>query len=132
MAERYDPQSIERKWQARWEAEGLYRVDLNATAPKYYALVMFPYTSGDLHIGHWYNFAPADTHARFQRMRGRNVFLPIGFDAFGLPAEGAAIKHGIHPYTWTRQNIERMTGQLKTIGGMYDWSHTLATCDPEY
>jgi leucyl-tRNA synthetase len=132
MAERYDPQAIERKWQARWEAEGLYEADLNAPASKYYALVMFPYTSGDLHIGHWYNFAPADTHARFQRMRGYNVFLPIGFDAFGLPAEEAAIKHGIHPYTWTRQNIERMTGQLKTIGGMYDWSHTLATCDPEY
>ncbi len=132
MAERYNPRAIERKWQARWEAEGLYRTDLSATADKYYALVMFPYTSGDLHIGHWYNFAPADARARFMRMRGRHVFLPIGFDAFGLPAEEAAIKNAIHPYTWTRQNIERMTAQLKNIGGMYDWSHTLATCDPEY
>src|SRR3954451_16550393 len=132
MAERYNPQAIERKWQARWEAEGLYRTDLADGADKYYALVMFPYTSGDLHIGHWYNFAPADAHARFMRMRGRHVFLPIGFDAFGLPAEEAAIKNNIHPYTWTRANIERMTAQLKNIGGMYDWSHTLATCDPEY
>jgi leucyl-tRNA synthetase len=132
MAEKYDPQAIERKWQARWEADGLYRCDLLAPAPKYYALVMFPYTSGDLHIGHWYNFAPADAHARFKRMQGYNVFLPIGFDAFGLPAEEAAIKHGIHPFQWTRANIERMTAQLKTIGGMYDWSHSLATCYPEY
>jgi leucyl-tRNA synthetase len=132
MADRYAPQEIERKWQARWDAEGLYRCDLHAPAPKHYALVMFPYTSGDLHIGHWYNFAPADTHARFKRMRGYNVFLPIGFDAFGLPAEEAAIKRGIHPFVWTRDNIERMTEQLKTIGGMYDWSHTLATCYPEY
>jgi leucyl-tRNA synthetase len=132
MAERYNPQTIERKWQARWEAEGLYRTPLADAADKYYALVMFPYTSGDLHIGHWYNFAPADARARYMRMRGHNVFLPIGFDSFGLPAEEAAIKHGIHPYTWTRQNIERMAAQLKNIGGMYDWSHTLATCDPEY
>ncbi|HZS02212.1 MAG TPA: leucine--tRNA ligase [Chloroflexota bacterium] len=132
MADRYAPQTIERKWQARWDAEGLYRCDLNASAPKHYALVMFPYTSGDLHIGHWYNFAPADAHARFKRMRGHNVFLPIGFDAFGLPAEEAAIKRGIHPFVWTRDNIERMTAQLKTIGGMYDWSHSLATCYPDY
>ncbi len=132
MADKYNPREIEPKWQARWEAAGLYRVDLHAPAPKYYALVMFPYTSGDLHIGHWYNFAPADTHARYKRMRGYNVFLPIGFDAFGLPAEEAAIKHGIHPYVWTRQNIERMTAQLKSMGAMYDWSHSLATCDPEY
>ncbi len=132
MADRYAPQTIERKWQARWDAEGLYRCDLNASAPKHYALVMFPYTSGDLHIGHWYNFAPADAHARFKRMRGYNVFLPIGFDAFGLPAEEAAIKRGIHPFVWTRDNIERMTAQLKTIGGMYDWSHSLATCYPDY
>jgi leucyl-tRNA synthetase len=132
MAERYNPQAIERKWQARWEADGLYRTDLHQSADKYYALVMFPYTSGDLHIGHWYNFAPADARARFMRMRGHHVFLPIGFDAFGLPAEEAAIRHGIHPYTWTRQNIERMAAQLKHIGGMYDWSHMLATCDPGY
>jgi len=132
MADRYAPQTIEHKWQARWDAEGLYRCDLNAPAPKHYALVMFPYTSGDLHIGHWYNFAPADAHARYKRMRGYNVFLPIGFDAFGLPAEEAAIKRGIHPFVWTRDNIERMTAQLKTIGGMYDWSHSLATCYPDY
>jgi leucyl-tRNA synthetase len=132
MADRYAPQTIERKWQAQWDAEGLYRCDLNAPAPKHYALVMFPYTSGDLHIGHWYNFAPADAHARYKRMRGYNVFLPIGFDAFGLPAEEAAIKRGTHPFVWTRDNIERMADQLKTIGGMYDWSHTLATCYPDY
>jgi leucyl-tRNA synthetase len=132
MAERYNPQAIERKWQARWEADGLYRTSLTDADKKYYALVMFPYTSGDLHIGHWYNFAPADARARYMRMRGHDVFLPIGFDAFGLPAEEAAIKNSIHPYTWTRQNIERMAAQLKNIGGMYDWSHTLATCDPDY
>ncbi len=132
MADRYEPQVIEPKWRARWEADGLYRCDLEAPGPKHYALVMFPYTSGDLHIGHWYNFAPADVHARFKRMRGYNVFLPIGFDAFGLPAEEAAIRRGIHPFEWTRDNIERMTDQLKTIGGMYDWSHWLATCYPEY
>ena len=81
MAEKYNPRAIEPKWRAQWEADGLYRTDLDASAPKYYALVMFPYTSGDLHIGHWYNFAPADAHARFQQMRGNNVFLPIGFPA---------------------------------------------------
>src|SRR5579885_3705182 len=128
VAERYNAPEIERKWQLQWEADELYRVDTATDRPKWYALDMFPYTSGDLHIGHWYNYAPADARARFMRMRGRHVFLPIGFDAFGLPAEEAAIKNAIHPYTWTRQNIERMTAQLKNIGGMYDWSHTLATC----
>ncbi|HEY8477677.1 MAG TPA: leucine--tRNA ligase [Chloroflexota bacterium] len=132
MVERYNPQTIEPYWRERWEREGLYKVAPDPSRPKYYALVMFPYTSGDLHIGHWYNFAPADTHARYKRMRGFNVLEPIGFDAFGLPAEEAAIKHGIHPRTWTIRNIERMTGQLKTIGAMYDWSKSLATCYPEY
>jgi len=132
MADRYQPLEIERRWQEEWERSGLYRVDDKADRPKYYALVMFPYTSGDLHIGHWYNYAPADTHARYKRMRGYNVLEPIGFDAFGLPAEEAAINHGIHPFTWTMANIERMKGQIKTIGAMFDWSREIATCMPEY
>ncbi len=132
MADRYDPLEIERRWQEEWARSGLYRAEQPPDRPKYYALVMFPYTSGDLHIGHWYNFGPADTHARYKRMRGFNVLEPIGFDAFGLPAEEAAISHGIHPHTWTMQNIQRMEGQLKTIGAMYDWSRELATCDPDY
>jgi leucyl-tRNA synthetase len=132
MADRYQPREVERRWQEEWERSGLYRVTDTSDRPKYYSLVMFPYTSGDLHIGHWYNFGPADTHARYKRMRGYNVLSPIGFDAFGLPAEEAAINHGIHPYTWTLANVERMEGQLKTIGAMYDWSRELATCQPDY
>src|ERR1051325_10592768 len=107
MPERYEPSAIEPKWQARWEADRLYEAHADAAKPKYYALVMFPYTSGDLHIGHWYNFAPADAHARYKRMCGFNVLAPIGFDAFGLPAEEAAINNGIHPYIWTTNNIRR-------------------------
>jgi leucyl-tRNA synthetase len=132
MADRYQPLEVERRWQEAWARSGLYRVNDASDRPKYYSLVMFPYTSGDLHIGHWYNFGPADTHARYKRMRGYNVLEPIGFDAFGLPAEEAAINHGIHPYTWTMANIERMEGQLKTIGAMYDWGRELATCQPDY
>src|SRR6266545_4532533 len=132
MADRYEPTKIEPKWQQRWEADRLYEAKADPGRPKYYALVMFPYTSGDLHIGHWYNFAPADAHARYKRMTGYNVLAPIGFDAFGLPAEEAAINHGIHPFKWTMDNIRRMEGQLKTIGGMYDWSREIATCMPEY
>ncbi len=129
---RYIPSDIEGKWQRQWEDDGLYVAATDASRPKYYALVMFPYTSGDLHIGHWYNYGIADAHARYKSMRGFNVLMPMGFDAFGLPAENAAIDRGIHPYTWTMQNVERMTQQIKTIGGMYDWSKTLASCLPEY
>ncbi len=132
MADRYQPLEVERRWQEEWERSGLYRVDDNSDRPKYYALVMFPYTSGDLHIGHWYNYSPADAHARYKRMRGYNVLEPIGFDAFGLPAEEAAINRGIHPHTWTMANIERMEKQLKTIGAMFDWSREIATCLPDY
>ncbi|MBI4319665.1 MAG: leucine--tRNA ligase [Chloroflexi bacterium] len=132
MSVKYDAPAIERKWQARWEADKLYETSEVSEKPKWYALNMFPYTSGDIHIGHWYHFAPADTHSRFMRMRGYNVMEPIGFDAFGLPAENAAIKSGIHPFEWTMRNIERMRRQLKTIGAMYDWSREIATCVPEY
>ena len=129
---KYNAPVIERKWQARWEQDKLYHAAERADKTKWYALNMFPYTSGDIHIGHWYHFAPADTHARFKRMQGYNVMEPIGFDAFGLPAENAAIKKGIHPFTWTMRNIENMERQLKSIGAMYDWSREIATCLPEY
>ena len=132
MVPKYNPQEIEKKWQARWEGDHIYEVHEKSERPKWYALTMFPYTSGDLHIGHWYAMAPSDVHARFKRMQGYNVLHPIGFDAFGLPAENAAIKHGIHPHTWTMRNIENMRRQLKSIGAMYDWSREVITCLPEY
>ena len=132
MVPKYNPQEIEKKWQARWEGDHIYEVHEKSERPKWYALTMFPYTSGDLHIGHWYAMAPSDVHARFKRMQGYNVLHPIGFDAFGLPAENAAIKHGIHPHTWTMRNIENMRRQLKSMGAMYDWSREVITCLPEY
>ena len=132
MGEGYDPKRIEPKWQARWEADGLYRTAEQPARPKCYFLTMYPYPSGDLHIGHWYVLTASDTKARHLRMRGRDVFFPIGFDAFGLPAENAAIQHGIHPYKWTMANIERMRGQLRSMGAMFDWAHEVVTCRPEY
>ena len=132
MVVEYNPQEIEKKWQQKWAEDNLYQVDKDDTRPKWYALTMFPYTSGDLHIGHWYAMAPADVHARFKRMQGYNVLHPMGFDAFGLPAENAAIKHGIHPSVWTMQNVENMRRQLKSIGAIYDWSREVITCLPEY
>ena len=130
--DKYNPQEIEKKWQDRWAADRLYRVVEDGPRPKWYELTMFPYTSGDLHIGHWYAMAPADVHARFKRMQGYNVIHPMGFDAFGLPAENAAIKRGIHPLTWTMQNIENMRRQLRTMGSVYDWDREVITCVPEY
>ncbi len=130
--ERYNHQSVEAKWRERWEKDGIYETDLNNADNKFYFLTMLPYTSGDLHVGHWYPMAPSDASARFKRMNGKNVFFPIGFDAFGLPAENAAIKRGIHPRTWTYDNIERMRGQLKSIGAMFDWKHEVITADPEF
>ncbi len=132
MAAKYIPQEIEKKWQEKWAETGLYRVTEDSPKPKYYALTMFPYTSGDLHIGHWYNNVPPDVQARFKRMQGYNVLHPMGFDAFGLNAENAAIKQGIHPYTWTMQNIENMRRQLKSIGAIYDWDREVITCLPDY
>ena len=132
MIPAYNPREIEPKWQERWEREGIYRAREDDSRPKWYALTMFPYTSGDLHIGHWYALAPSDALARFMRMRGYNVMHPIGFDAFGLPAENAAIKYGVHPREWTMRNIERMRRQLRSLGASYDWSREVITCLPEY
>ena len=129
---RYDPVELDAKWQARWEADRLHEAASDDPRPKWFALTMFPYTSGDLHVGHWYAEAPADAHARYMRMRGYNVLHPMGFDAFGLPAENAAIQRGIHPQTWTLDNVERMRKQLKTIGASYDWRREVITCMPDY
>ncbi len=123
----------EKKWRDAWKKEGVNKVQDSIKGKKnFYHLVMFPYPSGDLHIGHWYNFGPADVFARFKRMSGYNVMSPIGFDAFGLPAENAAIKRGIHPKTWTYKNIKTMTAQLERMGTIYDWDRTVITADPEY
>ena len=114
-------------------AAGLYDTDLHdTTQPKYYLLTMYPYPSGDLHIGHWYIVTPCDALARYRRMHGYNVFFPIGFDAFGLPAENAAIKSGGHPFTWTMANIENMRRQFRTMGAMFAWEHEVVTADPSY
>ena len=132
MADRYDHHAIEEKWQRRWEEDNLYHAPDFGDRPKWFALTMYPYPSGDLHIGHWYAMTPSDVQARYKRMRGYNVMFPIGFDAFGLPAENAAIKRGIHPLTWTMKNIERMRGQLRSMGIMFDWNREVVTCHPEY
>ena len=128
----YDPTALERRWQVRWAESGLYKTDEDPEKTKHYALTMLPYPSGDLHVGHWYAMTPSDTRARFMRMRGFRVFFPIGFDAFGLPAENAAINRGIHPYKWTISNIENMRGQLRQMGAMFDFGSEVVTCDPEY
>jgi len=131
--ERYDPVSIEPRWQQRWEQLGLHRTELaDDSRPKYYLLTMYPYPSGDLHIGHWYIVTPTDAIARFHRMHGENVFLPIGFDAFGLPAENAAIKGGFNPRDWTMRNIENMRRQFRSMGATFDWESEVVTCDPIY
>lgn len=132
MPDPYIPQEIEPKWQKKWEEDRLYRSLIDPNKPKHYALTMLPYPSGDLHIGHWYAMAPSDARARFMRMRGYNVLFPMGFDAFGLPAENAAIQHGIHPYTWTMSNIEKMRRQLRSMGAMFDWEREAITCLPGY
>ena len=129
---RYDAVAIDRKWQERWERDGIYRVNDDDPRPKWFEMTMYPYPSGDLHIGHWYAMAPSDAHARFRRMQGYNVLHPIGFDAFGLPAENAAISRGIHPYEWTMSNVDNMRRQLRSIGAIYDWDREVVCCLPEY
>ena len=128
----YDHREIERRWQQRWEADGLYRSVVDWDRPKHYALTMLPYPSGDLHMGHWYAMTPSDARARVMRMKGFNVLFPIGFDAFGLPAENAAVQRNIHPADWTWANIERMRRQLRSMGAMFDWEREAVSCDPEY
>ena len=129
---RYSPREIEGKWQERWARDKIYQVRDDDPRPKWYELHMYPYPSGDLHIGHWYAMSGADVHARLRRMQGYNVLHPMGFDAFGLNAENAAIKRGIHPYKWTMDNIGNMRRQLRTMGPMYDWDREVVTSDPEY
>ena len=129
---RFPHESIENKWQQRWRESNLYRVNDDDPRPKWYELTMYPYPSGDLHVGHWYAMTGADIHARFRNMQGYNVLHPMGFDAFGLNAENAAIERGIHPHSWTMDNIKRMRDQLASMGPMYDWDREVVTCVPEY
>ncbi len=132
MNEKYNPQEIEPKWQARWEADGQYTAEQDDTKPKYYFLEMFAYPSGDLHWGHIRNYTIGDAVARYKAHTGYTVLHPTGFDAFGLPAENAAIKRGVHPRDWTYRNIHNMQGQFRRMGYSYDWAREFATCDPTY
>ena len=133
MLNTYSPTKVEKKWQKKWQKEGAYTVDLEKATDPFFSMVMFPYPSGDkLHVGHWYNFAPADSYARFMRMQGKQVFTPMGFDAFGLPAENYAIKTGVHPDDSITSNVETMITQLKRIGCMYDWDKMVNTSKSEY
>ncbi|MEO8608628.1 MAG: leucine--tRNA ligase [Chloroflexota bacterium] len=129
---KYNPQAIESQWQQKWENDKLYRAQVDWDKPKHYALTMLPYPSGDLHIGHWFAMTPSDARARYMRMKGFNVLFPMGFDAFGLPAENAAIQRNIHPMKWTYANVERMRNQMKNMGTMFDWERQTVSCYPEY
>ena len=129
---KYIPQEIESRWQQRWDEDQLYCALVDHSKEKYYSLTMLPYPSGDLHIGHWYAMTPSDARARYMRMQGYNVMFPIGFDAFGLPAENAAIKRNVHPKEWTYKNIDNMRRQLRTMGAMWDWEREAVSCDPGY
>ena len=131
-AERFDPATFEQKWRDRWEADLLYAAHDDDPRPKKYDLTMYPYPSGDLHIGHWYAMTGPDIVARMHRMQGFNVMFPMGFDGFGLPAENAAIDRGIHPATWTYQNIDNMRRQMRLMGASFDWNREVVTCDPSY
>ncbi|QJA07970.1 leucine--tRNA ligase [Romboutsia sp. CE17] len=129
----YNHKSVESKWQKTWAEKNQYKTDtLDASKPNYYTLEMFPYPSGKIHMGHVRNYSIGDVVARFKKMEGYNVLHPMGWDSFGLPAENAAIKHGIHPHKWTMENIEDMKGQLKLLGLSYDWDREVATSTPEY
>jgi leucyl-tRNA synthetase len=132
MQERYEPAAVEGSAQAAWAAANAFAADESAPGEKYYCLSMFPYPSGRLHMGHVRNYTIGDVLARFMRMQGRNVLQPMGWDAFGLPAENAAMANGMPPAKWTRDNIAYMKGQLQSLGLAIDWSRELATCDADY
>ncbi len=131
-ADHYPFREIDAKWQRRWEESGLFRAREDAGRPKYYCLEMFPYPSGRIHMGHVRNYAIGDAVSRYKRMRGYNVLYPMGWDAFGLPAENAAIDHGVHPAIWTHENIVAMKAQMKKLGISYDWDREVTTCEPDY
>ncbi|MDM8553059.1 leucine--tRNA ligase, partial [Desulfobacterales bacterium HSG2] len=132
MNEKYDPKAVESKWQTIWDESKLFKVKEEPEKKKYYLLEMFPYPSGKIHIGHVRNYTIGDVVARYKRMRGFNVLHPMGWDAFGMPAENAAIANNTHPAKWTHENIDTMRSQLRQMGFSYDWDRELATCTPEY
>ncbi len=132
VLEKYSPSEIEKKWQKKWEEEQVYKTEMDQERPKYYALEMFPYPSGNLHMGHVRNYSIGDVMARYKTMEGFNVLHPMGFDSFGMPAENAAIKHGVRPGDWTYSNIDNMIRQQKEMGLSYDWDRKAITCSPDY
>src|SRR6186713_2922831 len=132
MTDRFDPAVADRRWQQRWAEAGSFHADSASAKPKAYVLEMFPYPSGRIHMGHVRNYTMGDVLARFRRMQGFEVLHPMGWDAFGMPAENAAMEKKVHPGAWTRANIAAMREQLKRIGFALDWSRELATCEPDY
>ena len=128
----YDHLSVEKKWQKTWKESGAFHAESTSEKENFYLLTEFPYPSGNLHVGHWYAFCVPDIFARFKRMQGKNVLFPFGFDAFGLPAENAAIKHGLNPADWTQKNMAHMESQIDSMGASFDRSRQFATCDPDY
>ena len=129
---KYNPQIIEQKWQKIWESENIFSTEIDPKKEKFYVLEMFPYPSGDIHMGHVRNYTLGDLVARYKRHLGFNVLHPMGWDSFGLPAENAAIENKIHPKIWTLKNIDNMKSQLKKMGLSYDWKRELSTCEPNY